>query len=277
MKLIVMPYLDAPDLTRKALADALAQGPDVQLLLIDNGSQQPGLDLGIDAATVHPWQVLRWRHDPALPSLAAVWNRALQMAWAAGAEEALVINNDIEMWSGTYDYLHHMRAATDALFVSATGVTPEQFRAWCMDGDSPTGQSLARPGYPLPGPDFSCYLITKACHDQYPFDENYQPAYCEDLDYHRRLLLGGDGARIFGTGLPFLHVGSGTLTSMTPEARAKWERRIEMGSRAHHQMKWGGGANAERFTVPFTPESLREGVATHELFARVRNGQDPLA
>lgn len=275
MKIVVIPYLDAPDLTRKAVADALAQGPDVQLLLIDNGSQQPGLDLGLELAAAHP-NVLRWRHDPALPSLSALWNRALQFAWEAGAEEALLVNNDIEMWHGTYDYLAAMRGLTDALFVSATGVTGAQYRAWLTDGATPTGQSLALPGHPLPGPDFSCYLITKACHEQYPFDEGYTPAYCEDLDYHRRLMLGGDGARIFGTGLPFLHVGSGTLSSMSPEARAKWERRIEQGSRAHHFAKWYGGANQERLTVPFDMSTEQDGVATHELFARVRNGQDPL-
>lgn len=270
MRLAIMPYLDAAALTRVAVQDVLAQGRDLSLLLIDNGSQEEGRELGIQLAIDHPGQILRWRHDPPLPSLSAVWNGALRFAWEAGFSEALVVNNDVEIWSETYAYLAAVREASDALFVSATGVTPEQYRTFLQAG---AASPISAPPYPLPGPDFSCYLITRECHERYPFDEGYIPAYCEDLDYHRRLMLGGDGSRIFGTGLPFLHVGSGTLTSMDATARMKWERRISQGSRAHHLEKWGGPANEERYAVPFDPTSAREGVKTQELFARVRVGE----
>jgi len=162
---------------------------------------------------------------------------------------------------------------TEALFVTATGVTPEQFAAFTADGIVPAPR---HPDFPLPGPDFSCFLITRACHEMYKFDERYIPCYCEDLSYHRELMLAGDGLRIFGTGFPFEHVGSGTINSMPPERRSLTQQRIEQGSRRHHAIKWGGGANAETFTLPFDPESARPGVTTGELFARVRMGQPAL-
>lgn len=277
MNLVVMPYLDCADLTRLAVDDCLQQtcDPPTTLLLIDNGSQEAGRELGLELARLHPTRVLRWRHDPPLLSLSAVWNRALQFAWEAGCDEALVVNNDVRVWEGTYEYLARVRRFRDALFVSATGVTPAQYQDFLDEGHG-VGSGLLpdamSPVYPLPGPDFSCYLITKACHAQYPFDEGYIPAYCEDLDYHRRLMLGGDGARVFGTGLPFLHVGSGTLNGASAEKRARIQLQIEHGSRAHHLAKWDGVANQERFTVPFEGASAREDVTTPDLFERVRRG-----
>lgn len=285
MHLIIMPYLDCHTLTEHAVADCLAQTLPATVLLIDNGSQQTGREVGEEQVRAHPGRVLRWRHDPPLSSLSAVWNRALRFAWEAGCEEALVVNNDIRLHPHTFAHLAGVRRMHDALFVTATGVTPGQFHEFCTA--CPTSQEVEEAiwhvpgedlhgGNPLPGPDFSCYLITKACHEKYPFDEQYIPAYCEDLDYHRRLMLGGDGMRIFGTGLPFLHLGSGTLTHASAEKRARLQQQIEQGSRAHHLRKWGGAANAEKLVVPFGETSAREGVATQELFARVRNGQPAL-
>lgn len=268
MNLCIMPYLNAPALTQQAIEDVLAQSVELTLLLIDNGSAEEGRHVGEEAAAQSS-RVLLWQHSPPLRSLSAVWNRALQFAWACGCEEAWVVNNDVRLWSGTYQYLQRIRRNTGAWFVTATGVTPEQFTAFVQD---PVTPDSGGPDYPLPGPDYSCFLLTKEGHERYPFDENYVPCYVEDVDHHRRMMLGGDGARIFGTGLPFEHVGSGTLNGMSAEARARKEAQIGAGSRTYHARKWGGGANEERYTRPFDPMSAQEGVTTTELFERVRNG-----
>ena len=183
-----------------------------------------------------------------------------------------MINNDIRMCAFTYQYLVQVQAHRDALFVSATGVDEAGWEKW-NDSGIILEPSPWMPHDPLPGPDFSCYLITKGCHERYPFDEHYIPGYVEDIDTHRRMMLGGDGRKIFGTGLPFLHLGSGTLNAMTAEQRTKWEERITKGSRAYHRQKWAGDANEETLTRPFDPSSARPGVTTPELFERVRNNQ----
>lgn len=271
---ILCPFRDRWDLTEAAATDALAQTvPDLRLLLIDQGSSEETkaaytrwLKSGVGPA------VSLWRHQPPMLSLSATWNRALQMVWDSGGAQALVINNDLRMWRGTYAYLQEVQQQSAAYFVTATGVTGEQYEAWLR---APAALSGNAPSYPLPGPDFSCYLITKEGHTKYPFDEAYQPAYCEDLDMHRRYMLGGDGARIFGTGLPYYHVGSGTLKGMDADKRMRLEQQISQGSRAYHRQKWGGPANQETFAVPFGPLGV-SGIETPVLFERVRNGLDPL-
>ncbi len=128
------------------------------------------------------------------------------------------------------------------------------------------------------GPDFSCFLISRACHWKYAFDENFVPAFCEDLDYHRRLMLAGDGHKIFSVNVPYLHYASQTLKTSTPEARAAIERRIGQ-SRAYYERKWGGPVNAEIFWAPFgrEPEDRLPpcGPTTPELQAYIQGTRTP--
>jgi hypothetical protein len=73
----------------------------------------------------------------------------------------------------------------------------------------------------------------------------------EDLDAHRRYMLGGDGHRIYSINAPFLHLKGGSRTiNQSPEATARFERLRGIGA-AHYRRKWGGEPNQERFTVPF--------------------------
>lgn len=273
MNPIIMPIWGNPDQTIPAVEDCLAQTAMTHLLLIDQGRKVPTWTQAQQGTFYHlaaDPRVVLWNYDPPLLSLGATWNAALRWAWEAGGEHvkyAMLVNNDIRMIPETYGALLDIITRMYALFVSATGVTPEQYEAWVehiqQHADTPRERAsvvaetiwdvpgeVFSPGH-LPGPDFSCYVISKACHEKYPFDENFIPAYCEDLDYHRRLMLGGDGQRIFGTGLPFLHVGSGTLNAMDAEARMKHEARITQGSRAYYRQKWGGDVNQETYTAPF--------------------------
>lgn len=290
MNPIIVPFLNNWAETATALDDLRQQviSPAPTILLIDQGSD-PETAAQADAYVATYPQVLLWRHQPPLPSLAATWNRALQWAWESGAAYAWVCNNDIRVCPETYATLRDILVTRGAYFVTATGVTPEQYQTWLEQratfafglviGSGIAQQVCAwvgqqfQPTAFLPGPDFSCYLISRECHEKYPFDENFIPAYCEDLDYHRRLMLGGDGQKIHGTGLPFLHVGSGTLRAMDEERVAAWHRRIDAGSRAYYTRKWGGPANHETYLVPFgVPVSVQDQpvITTPELFEAER-------
>ena len=266
MNWVIMPYVGNHNQTEQAVYDVLDQSlPNVHLLLIQQGGD-PVPIISIETPRVH-----RWKHDPPLPSLSATWNRALKMVWEAGETHAWVVNNDVRLHKDTYKELICVLASEDALFVSAVGVTPEQFDPTADVTLGLYQNTHGREGAVYPtqiakgGPDFSCFVITKACHDQYPFDEGCQPAYLEDLDLHRRLMLDGYREKIFSVNLPFLHYASGTLKAMTPEKRAKWEERIGAGSRAHYRAKWGGDCNQERYARPFDPTSEQDHVTTPEL------------
>jgi hypothetical protein len=269
-----MPILDALDLAQAAISDCLAQSVQTRLLLINQGSSTETRQTLERIAEQNEERVFLWSFDPALPSLSGVWNRGLDFCWATGGEEVLVVNSDVRLSPLTVGILKMNLARSNALFISAVGVTPDQFQQWIAKGDElfSTETTSGVPQNEKGGPDFSCFMISAACHQRYPFDENYIPCYGEDICYHRELMLGEDGARIFSINLPFAHYASGTLKSMTPAARQKKEAQINSISRAYHARAWGGSANQERFTRKGDPSSARDGVSTPELQRRVQAG-----
>lgn len=273
--LIILPFIDNLGLTAQALADAMAQTVRPTVLLIDNGSTDRDL-----SDVVNGWQqecgsrLLHWRYQPPFPSLAGMWNRALQFAWESGQQEALVVNNDVLLAPATFETLRDVQRATEAYVV--TGVECKDPAAWAVAQQADVWRAEAHlPMKRLEGPSLSCYLITREGHQAYPFDEGYVPAYGEDIDWHRRIMLGGDGAKAFGLNVPFYHYGSATI-NRSAEIAATFARRIEQGSRTYHRLKWQGNCNEETLTVPFDPSSAREGVTTPQLFERVRYGQAAL-
>lgn len=246
-----MPVLAHPEYTRAAISDVLAQTVPVRLLIINQGVDEAFREELEKIAEASPDRVLVWSHQPPLPSLAATWNRALAAVWEASTGDtagwvALVVNNDVRLRPDTIAMLRTVQDQTDALFVSCVGVTPEDFARTQKEAAIDLVGDLTQLG----GPDFSCFLISFACHDRFRFDEHFIPAFCEDLDYHRRLLLAGEGARIFSINLPYLHYGSATIKALEPKSRAATERAIETGSRAYYARKWGGPVNAERYRMP---------------------------
>lgn len=242
---IIMPILAHPEYTRAAIADCLAQSVPIRLLLVNQGVDEVFRDELEKIAEAESDRVLLWSHQPPLPSLAATWNHALDFAWATGAHAALVVNNDVRLHRQTCEVLQTALVATEALFISGVGVTPDQFDPLEVYPLIAADRLHTDRG----GPDFSCFLISQVCHAQFQFDEHFTPAFCEDLDYHRRLMLVGEGARIFSVNLPFLHYGSATIKASP--FRQAIELAIQEGSRTYYAKKWGGPVNQETFFSPF--------------------------
>lgn len=81
------------------------------------------------------------------------------------------------------------------------------------------------------------------------FDEKFSPAYFEDNDYARRLLLAGyDG--YFEKAVTYDHVGSSTLKKYTQQEMEAHHRAFERNAR-YYRAKWGGMPGEERYTEPF--------------------------
>lgn len=247
MNWIIMPVVNNWLWTKQAIKDCLAQSIETRILVVYNGAD-PSFRIQLEGWAEEEPRLLCWFHSPALPSLAATWNTALDFVWEAGGAAALVVNNDVRLHRQTYERLLSGMAATKALFITAVGVTQDQFEIF---GKEYPEILHNEPGIPeRGGPDFSCFLISKACHRAGRFDEGFVPAYCEDLDYHRRLMLGGHADKIFSINLPFLHYASGTIKEYTAEEKQAFEQRIGQ-SRRHYEVKWGGPVNQERFRSPF--------------------------
>jgi len=248
---IVMPFIGLWEkFTKQALIDCLQQeGVNVRILAISNGSDEDVHQKLQAFASATGNQVLAWHHQPPLPSLSATWNRALEFVWQMGGEQALVVNNDVRLNPHTYATLLAEMQKEDALLVSATGLLEKEYVAAYADDPVPTAGMIAGRG----GPDFSCFLISKECHQKYHFDENFIPAFCEDLDFHRRLLIDGERARIFGMNVPFHHIngGSNTVKHFNDQEVEAFTREVEALSRAYYEKKWLGGVNTESTISPF--------------------------
>lgn len=210
-------------------------------------------------------------HD--LASLSAVWNYSLQLAWRNGAKDALIVNNDVSLHPETYQHLRDTMRRENALLVSGVN-SPDSYANASWGATMTIGLEAESRSGKHGGPDFSCFLISKECHERFTFDNHFRPAYCEDLDLHRRVMLAGEGKRIFGVGLPYIHLdgGSGTLRNLTTDERGKVQKEIDENSRLYYQLKWGGPPNQETFRCPFgvapngEPELLESGgVTTPEL------------
>jgi len=245
---IVVTHLDTAQLMTLAVEDAAHQVGlpyPPRVLAVSNGSSQ---ETRRHLETVYDRLgrdlVLPWWYEPALPSLSGVWNRALDFCWGLGAEEVLVANADVRLSLKTYEALRQARFMTGGLFVSAIGRREHELD---LSSEAWLPVNIGNRG----GPDFSCFVIARECHAKYHFDENFTPCYTEDVDFHRRMMLGGDGSRIFSVNVPYVHHASGTLKEMSSERQRAVGEAIERGSRTYFRQKWGADPNSEIWNVPF--------------------------
>lgn len=108
---------------------------------------------------------------------------------------------------------------------------------------------------------FSLYKISKAMWEHVgPFDEQFIPAYFEDNDYHRRMiLLGYDITPIEDA--EYIHKHGGSLTRRSLDERQQnlmhmWFRR----NQAYYIWKWGGLPHHERYTLPYNGMNREEAI-----------------
>ena len=242
----IMPFINCWEMTRQAIDDVLAQTVETRLLLIDQGSDAETRTSLNQLRMQDPYRerVLAWHFDPGIP-LSAAWNRGMGFVEALGGAEAWIVNNDVRLSKYTLEALSRARAARNAYLVSGVGVDQEGWTRGIGDYDDATD---------FGGPDFSCFLLSVEGWHKYPFDEHFAPAYCEDVDLHRRMMLGGDGQRIFGLNVPFLHYASATVNALGVAAFAPhYERCV-----AYYTSKWGGKPNEEMYRDPILTPLVSE-------------------
>jgi hypothetical protein len=277
---IIVPVVNNLDLTRDAVADALAQegmGGPCRVLLVGNGCA-PEVRAGLEELQeIHHPRVLLLPHQqplggPPFGCLNASWNYALDFCWELGADRVLVVNNDVRLHPQTYACLYAAMVAASALFVSAVGVQEADWvkidpREACYDpGWWMDGWDRQHKG----GPDFSCFLISKECHRRFRFDPGF--TFWGDNHTHRMLVLAGEGERIFGVNVPYLHYGSQTLRR-NPEFAEKY-RAVADTHRARYIEIWGGPPGEEKYLTPYDRgENLWSAESRSTVLADVRKLQ----
>lgn len=144
--------------------------------------------------------------DPAESTgLAYNWNLGCKMALESGCTHLLVANNDVLYHPETIDALVDRIDRGDV--VMATGVNVQGL---CP---SPTDIFTLERGEDTEAehPDFSMFMITAETIEKIGrFDENFKGAYCEDCDFHARVILLGERAICVNLA-PYYHYASATV------------------------------------------------------------------
>lgn len=100
----------------------------------------------------------------------------------------------------------------------------------------------------IPDQAFACCAVRWACYqDVGPFDEGFVPAYFEDDDYRRRMLLKGWDVTVMASDV--YHAGSQTINA-SPETIAAHHPAFQALEK-RYKRKWGGAPGRERYTAPW--------------------------
>lgn len=149
--------------------------------------------------------------------VAASWNEVIKLFPASWW---LIVNSDIEFARGDLAKFEQAIQTTEAGIV-ADGIN-----------------------------NMACFGITAKCVDKVGlFDENFYPAYGEDIDYMRRCrLLGLEHRYLQGTGMR--HDRSSTVKALPAELQDRNRETFEA-NKAYYERKWGGWEGQETFEHPF--------------------------
>jgi GT2 family glycosyltransferase len=202
--------------------------------------------------TVHDWEpfiIDNWRNPR---SVAASWNEGLTQSFKKGCDYTLVINDDVVLSPWTID--NQVEYLTDQNKIDAD-VRMTTGHAVGNEGNDRKMLNWPEPpedGPSVRGADFACFMIGPELFNEIgPFDENLKPAYFEDNDYHRRILLAGYKAEIVTTA-PYLHYGSRTQK----ESGVVNSYQFDI-NKQYYKNKWGGAPGAEIYATPYNDPNFK--------------------
>lgn len=229
----MIPALIVPVLNRRDLLERMLASIDIDvrhIIIVDNG-EVVGFDRTLlPESEDRSYRVIDLGHNI---GVSAAWN--LGMKVTPGAPWWVFANSDIEFGAGDLAHLESV-------------INPDEAGLYYMLGMAAfaiTAQALEAVGY---------------------FDENFHPAYDEDLDWSRRATLAG--VPMHQAGFTGTHVGSATIRA-DPQL---WVRNghTHPANDVYYARKWGGRKQGgEQYVLPFDrgihvgewrlePERLRE-------------------
>ena len=269
------------EMSKPAIDSIKSKKHEIRILHIDNKStDNTKIESGklVSNNYSHKRNEERW-------SCAKSWNFGIQDAFDRGYDYVFIINNDVLIHPDAIDLLverfekayktrvilkaelnHISMGSIKPISSSDINVLEEVSESeilamvTCMDvtGDFPNPRyiltadaSKYKKVNEAEHPCFSAFMINKKCWDVVgEFDENFNPAYFEDNDYHRRINLSGMKAIVFPPAV-FYHYGSRTkLERLKTESEQLINHQFEK-NRDYYVRKWGGLPGNETFLKPF--------------------------
>jgi GT2 family glycosyltransferase len=239
---IVIPCLNLWRRYTKPCLDSLKVGYPYRIVLVDNGST----DETPDEAGRLVGSTFQHRRYETNTGTTPAWNYGIADGFEKGADYVAVLNNDILCHPACLDRLAQRMERNDIAIATALDIrgevaAPEDI--FTIPPDAKDGAAESE------HPNFSAFMLNRHCWETVGrFDEQFSPAYFEDNDYHRRIVLAGLRAVVHPPAM-FYHFGSRTQNESCPApivSGGAFDR-----IRDYYVRKWGGPPGAETFTSPF--------------------------
>ncbi|MFN8527406.1 MAG: glycosyltransferase [Anaerolineae bacterium] len=171
--------------------------------------------------------------------LSKSWNQGMIRAFDQGADAVMFVNDDCVFEPGDLDTLVEYAYQHGHYLTEAHGFD-HRHQAWKWLGMS------------------CCVMLPVAFQRVGCFDENFFPAYYEDIDYKRRAdLLGLRMGQCSETHVQ--HLGAASVFS-SPALTKQFEITFAANDR-YYQGKWGGAMEAEQYPYPFNNPSFDSYIA----------------
>jgi GT2 family glycosyltransferase len=165
--------------------------------------------------------------------LARSWNEGIHQAYADGCELVLLVNDDLHFVNnGFREFLHFAQENTDYGLAFLHGLET---------GGSPLAGQVIDQG-------FGCCVLSKLALEHVGYlDQNFWPAYYEDVDYGRRCYL--SNVKIITSPKVLVEHERSKTTRDNPDILAKSAEVMRL-NEDYYTRKWGPPYK-ETFTVPF--------------------------
>ena len=236
----------------QTFARTAAQPTKVGIVIPVLNNFKGAIELVESIRTEHEYKIYlmdQWKH-PDRP-LSEAWNLGFDRAKADGATHIFILNDDILFNKTSVDNAvkEYDRLSTEKVaLVSLNNVFGEyqnkieDFYNW--------NQPYSVPIEVADHPNYSAFLVGPDFFDKVGrFDENFQPAWFEDNDNHRRINLLGMRA-ICTVASSCLHYGGVTTAMLAPERKSSEK------SSQYYVKKWGGLYEGAVFLTPYNNPNL---------------------
>ena len=187
-----------------------------------------GLIRSIDVP-VRPIIIDNWNENR---GVAAAWNIGIREAWNDGYRYAIVANDDSYFEPGTISKIFNTMKINGACLVS------------------PNPNGAIEPQGVIEDSDFFNFMIDipQLVDNCGYFDENFYPAYFEDNDMRRRIILSGTKALIDTDAIARHH---GSATQYFDRNNPVCPPHMFENNRRYYIEKWGGQPGQEVCTTPY--------------------------
>ncbi len=205
-KLIIgIPTINRADLLNDALSKYYEDFKNTEIVICDNGSQN---------IISRENKMVVYRPEKNL-GVSGSWNMIMDYAIRTDATHVLMLNDDIYLGKDESEIMTLIRLWIDAEFFNSE-------LNWC-----------------------SFILPVETYEKVGAFDESFFPAYFEDNDYFRRMMLSNVNIVYTAFLNPEIYRNSMTI-ALQPELNQGFEK-----NRQYYISKWGGMPNSETFSTPF--------------------------